>query len=77
MNPLDVSAVLVNGHGPFCWGTSAENAVYNAITLEEVAKIAFYTVLLGKTEPINQFLLDKHFKRKHGDDAYYGQKKET
>jgi L-ribulose-5-phosphate 4-epimerase len=76
LNPLDVSAVLVNGHGPFCWGTSAENAVYNAITLEEVAKMAFYTVLLGKSEPINQFLLDKHFKRKHGDDAYYGQKKD-
>jgi L-ribulose-5-phosphate 4-epimerase len=76
LNPLDVSAVLVNGHGPFCWGTSAENAVYNAITLEEVAKMAFYTVLLGKSEPINQFLLDKHFKRKHGDDAYYGQNKD-
>lgn len=75
MNPMDVPAILVNGHGPFCWGINAENAVYNAITLEEVAKMAFYTVLLGKTESINQYLLDKHFKRKHGDDAYYGQGK--
>jgi L-ribulose-5-phosphate 4-epimerase len=73
MDPMDVPAILVNGHGPFCWGMNAENAVYNAITLEEVAKMAFYTVLLGKTEPIDQFLLDKHFKRKHGDQAYYGQ----
>src|SRR5664280_2681795 len=52
-----------------------ENAVYNAIALEEIAKMAFYTVLLGKTEPIDNFLLDKHFKRKHGEDAYYGQNK--
>jgi L-ribulose-5-phosphate 4-epimerase len=75
INPLSVPSVLVNGHGPFCWGTDASNAVYNAIALEEIARMAFYTVLLGKTEPINQFLLDKHFKRKHGRDSYYGQDK--
>jgi L-ribulose-5-phosphate 4-epimerase len=74
-NPLTVPSVLVNAHGPFCWGVDAENAVYNAETLEEIAKMAFYTVLLGKTEPISNFLLDKHFKRKHGNDAYYGQDK--
>jgi L-ribulose-5-phosphate 4-epimerase len=73
IDPLTVPSVLVNGHGPFCWGTNAENAVYNAVALEEIAKMAFYTVLLGKTEPISQYLLDKHFKRKHGNDAYYGQ----
>ena len=77
MNPLDVPAVLVNGHGPFCWGTNAENAVYNAIALEEVAKMAFNTVLLGNSRPIFQFLLDKHFKRKHGNEAYYGQNPPT
>jgi len=75
VNPLAVPSVLVNGHGPFCWGYDAENAVYNAVALEEIAKMAFYTVLLGKTEPISKFLLDKHFKRKHGSDAYYGQGK--
>jgi L-ribulose-5-phosphate 4-epimerase len=73
-NPLDIPAILVNGHGPFCWGTNAESAVQNAITLEEVAKMALFTILLGKTQPIDQYLLDKHFKRKHGDGAYYGQK---
>ena len=74
-DPLTIPSVLVSGHGPFCWGKDAENAVYNAIALEEIAKMAFYTVLLGKTEPIDNFLLDKHFKRKHGKDAYYGQNK--
>jgi L-ribulose-5-phosphate 4-epimerase len=73
LNPLTIPSVLVNSHGPFCWGSDAENAVYNAIALEEIARMAFYTVLLGRTEPINRALLDKHFKRKHGSDAYYGQ----
>lgn len=72
-DPLSIPSVLVSSHGPFCWGTDADNAVYNAVSLEEIAKIAFYTVLLGKNEPVNQALLDKHFKRKHGSEAYYGQ----
>ncbi len=72
-----MTAVLVNGHGTFCWGRDADNAVYNAEALEEIARMAFYTVLLGKTEPISQFLLDKHFKRRHGNDAYYGQEKDN
>jgi len=72
-DPLKMPSVLVKSHGPFCWGSDADNAVYNAITLEEVARMAFYTVLLGKTEQIQNTLLDKHFKRKHGSDAYYGQ----
>jgi L-ribulose-5-phosphate 4-epimerase len=75
VNPLTVPSVLVNSHGPFCWGTDADNAVYNAIALEEIARMAFYTVLLGRSEPVNKALLDKHFKRKHGRDAYYGQGK--
>lgn len=75
VNPLTLPSVLVNGHGPFSWGNDAENAVYNAVALEEIAKMAFYTVLLGKNEPISKFLLNKHFKRKHGTDAYYGQDK--
>jgi len=76
IDPLAVPSILVDSHGPFCWGKNAEDAVYNAVALEEIAKMAFYTVLLGKTEPISQFLLDKHFKRKHGKDAYYGQDKD-
>lgn len=74
IDPLAGPSVLVNNHGPFCWGTDAEDAVYNAIALEEIARMAFYTVLLGKKEPADKYLLDKHFKRKHGKGAYYGQK---
>lgn len=74
-DPLAIPSVLVNCHGPFCWGTDADNAVYNAISLEEIARIAFYTFLLGNGEPVNKTLLDKHFKRKHGSGAYYGQQK--
>lgn len=75
VNPLTVPSVLVNCHGPYCWGSDADNAVYHAVALEEIARMAFYTVLLGKKEPINKSLLDKHFIRKHGSDAYYGQGK--
>jgi L-ribulose-5-phosphate 4-epimerase len=74
VNPLTIPSVLVNSHGPFCWGETPEKAVYNAVALEEICRMAFYTVLLGRTEPVNQTLLDKHYKRKHGRDAYYGQK---
>jgi len=74
-DPLAVPSALVNCHGPFCWGLDAEEAVYNAIALEEIARIAFYTVLLSHNVPIEQNLLDKHFLRKHGKNAYYGQEK--
>jgi L-ribulose-5-phosphate 4-epimerase len=67
--------VLVHGHGPFTWGKDGLDAVHNAVVLEEVAKMAFRTELLGHREPLNQFLLDKHYQRKHGKDAYYGQSK--
>lgn len=75
INPIAVPSALVNSHGPFCWGTDAESAVYNAVALEEIARTAFYTVLLGKNEPVGQKLLDKHFLRKHGKNSYYGQEK--
>jgi L-ribulose-5-phosphate 4-epimerase len=75
VNPLTVPSVLVNSHGPFCWGTDTDNAVYNAVALEEISRMAFYTVLLGRSGPISKSLLDKHFKRKHGSEAYYGQGK--
>jgi len=70
----EISSVLVNSHGPFSWGSDPEKAVFNSITLEEIARMAFYTVLLGRTEPLDQALLDKHYYRKHGKSAYYGQK---
>jgi L-ribulose-5-phosphate 4-epimerase len=73
VNPLTVPSVLVNSHGPFCWGKDADNAVYNAVALEEIARMAFYTVQLGRTASVNKALLEKHFNRKHGKDAYYGQ----
>jgi L-ribulose-5-phosphate 4-epimerase len=74
-DPLKVPSILVNSHGPFSWGKDPEEAVYNAVTLEEIARMAFYTLLLGRKEPVDQVLLDKHYLRKHGNDAYYGQKK--
>ncbi|MDD6237381.1 MAG: L-ribulose-5-phosphate 4-epimerase [Clostridiales bacterium] len=73
-DPNQMPAVLVNSHGPFTWGTSAYDAVHNAVVLEEVAMMAFYTESLGNTEPMQQELLDKHFLRKHGANAYYGQR---
>ena len=74
IDPLSVPSILVSSHGPFSWGKNAENAVYNAVALEEIARMAFFTVLLGHKEPVDGVLLDKHYMRKHGKDAYYGQK---
>lgn len=75
INPAEVPGVLVNNHGPFAWGDSAGDAVHNAVVMEEVAKMAFRTRVLNDVAPISRVLLDKHYLRKHGDDAYYGQKK--
>lgn len=74
-NPEHMPGVLVFNHGPFTWGKDAEEAVHNAVVLEEVAKLAYNTsVLNNKITPIDKVLLDKHFLRKHGANAYYGQK---
>ena len=69
----NMPGVLVQGHGPFTWGTDAKDAVHHAAVLEEVARMAFRTEVLGKKQPVEQYLLDKHYARKHGKDAYYGQ----
>jgi L-ribulose-5-phosphate 4-epimerase len=66
--------VLVSFHAPFSWGKDGMEAVHNAVVLEEVAKMAFRTRVLGNHDPIARFLLDKHYQRKHGKNAYYGQK---
>ena len=72
----DIPAVLVHSHGPFAWGTDAENAVHNAVVLEELAFMAFHTeALTPHIGPMQQELLDKHYLRKHGAGAYYGQGK--
>lgn len=70
-------AVLVHGHGPFSWGTDAQEAVSHAVILEQVAMMAFRTEVLGNKKPLQHFLLDKHYLRKHGKDAYYGQDKKN
>ena len=71
-----IPAVLVKNHGPFTWGKTPEKAVETAITLEEVAKMAIATKQVqSNTERVDQYLLDKHYNRKHGKNAYYGQKK--
>ena len=74
IDPLAIPGVIINGHGPFTWGTDAHIAVHNAVVLEEVAKMAHHTLTLNKVEGIDQYLLDKHYYRKHGPGAYYGQK---
>ena len=70
----DIPAVLVHSHGPFTWGTDPHNAVHNAVVLEELAFMAFHTEAItpGK-ETMQPELLDKHYLRKHGKNAYYGQ----
>jgi len=67
--------VLVHGHGPFTWGKDGLEAVHHAVVLEEVAMMAFRTEVLGNHKALEQYLLDKHYARKHGKDAYYGQDK--
>ena len=73
-NPMHTPAVLVKHHGPFTWGKNAANAVYNAVVLEEVARMASITVALNPNVVMNQDLIEKHYERKHGANAYYGQK---
>ena len=89
IQPMDIPAVLVRNHGPFTWGTDADNAVHNAVVLEEVAKMAFVAMTIhsdfnnAKRNPylsiyaptMNKHLVVKHYSRKHGPNAYYGQKK--
>jgi L-ribulose-5-phosphate 4-epimerase len=75
MNPMHTPAVLVKHHGPFTWGKNAANAVYNAVVLEEVARMASITVALNPNVEMNENLIEKHYERKHGANAYYGQKK--
>ncbi|TCN26575.1 L-ribulose-5-phosphate 4-epimerase [Mesobacillus foraminis] len=75
LDPVAMPGVLVASHAPFAWGKDAHQAVHNAVVLEEVAKMALHSFQLNpQVEDIDQFLLDKHYLRKHGANAYYGQK---
>lgn len=75
MDPMSMPAVLVASHGPFTWGTTPADAVHNAVVLEEVARMAAISVTLADPAEIDRHLLDRHYLRKHGKNAYYGQKK--
>ena len=75
ISPEDIPAVVVKSHGPFTWGKDCDEAVYHAAVLEEVAMMAWHTETIAKGPVLNmqKELLDKHFLRKHGANAYYGQ----
>ena len=74
-DPKAVPGVVVRGHGPFAWGKDANEAVHNAVVMERAAEMACRTEMINpEAKPIEQYLLDKHYMRKHGPKAYYGQK---
>lgn len=71
--PMDIPAILVRNHGPFSWGKDAADSVYHAVVLETVAEMAMKALSLNPQSSVPQYLLDKHYFRKHGKNAYYGQ----
>lgn len=75
IKPMEIPGVLLHGHGPFTWGESAKDAVMNAVVLDEVCKMNLFSRQLNSfSEELPQRILDKHYLRKHGENAYYGQK---
>ncbi|MDD6836346.1 MAG: L-ribulose-5-phosphate 4-epimerase [bacterium] len=74
INPVHVPGVLVENHGPFSWGKDANDAVHNAVVMEQLAKMAFIAYNINPQLSMNPHLITKHFNRKHGPNAYYGQK---
>lgn len=75
LNPVHTPGVLVKNHGPFAWGKNPADAVHNAVVMEQVAKMAFIAYSVNPDLTMNPLLIEKHFNRKHGPGAYYGQKK--
>ncbi len=73
--PLDIPGIVVKNHGPFAWGKDAAQSVYNAVVMEKVAEMDILTLQLNPEAEMKQYVLDKHYMRKHGPNAYYGQKK--
>lgn len=74
IDPMAVPGIVVKNHGPFNWGKDADAAVYNAVVMEVIAEMALKTLLLNTDASMQQYVLDKHYMRKHGPEAYYGQK---
>ncbi len=74
LNPEYIPGVLVNNHGPFAWGNNPDDAMHNAVVLEQVAKMAAYSISINPELRMDENLIKKHFFRKHGDNVYYGQK---
>ena len=74
IDPMAVPGIVVKNHGPFAWGKNPANAVYNAVVLEKVAEMDIKTLMLNPEASMQQYVLEKHYMRKHGPNAYYGQK---
>ncbi len=74
IDPIAVPGIVVKNHGPFSWGKDADAAVYHAVVMEAVAEMALKTLMLNPQASMQQYVLDKHYTRKHGPNAYYGQK---
>ena len=74
IDPMAVPGIVVKNHGPFAWGKSPATAVYNAVVMEKVAEMDIKTLALNPNAEMKQYVLDKHYMRKHGPNAYYGQK---
>lgn len=75
LNYIHTPGALVRNHGPFAWGKDAAEAVHNAVVMEQIAKMAFISLTVNPSLSMNPLLVEKHFQRKHGPNAYYGQKK--
>lgn len=76
LDPMEIPGILVSGHAPFTWGRDAHGAVTNSLILERVASMALRSLSLNSSlPPLPEHILEKHFSRKHGPNAYYGQKK--
>lgn len=73
-DPMAIPGIVIKNHGPFAWGKSPANAVYNAVVMEKVAEMDLKTLALNPNAEMKQYVLDKHYMRKHGPNAYYGQK---
>ena len=74
LNPKEIPAVLIKNHGPFAWGKDAKQSVYHAVVLENIAEMTMKSLSLNPKSSMAQYVLDKHYNRKHGKNAYYGQR---